>query len=156
MCRLAAITSDEYFSPMENVHALNTMKEGHDGSGMGLVLKDLGGAFSEFKDLPILSCISSRTGFHTVNEYMHKHGFVEKYMWSPTLRPVSGIERHDHYFSKVYQYPDYYRDRPLQEKEELLLKTRLDLREMGQADESIVVFSFYPDVLSLKEVVPAG
>ncbi len=43
MCRLSAITSSEYFSPMENVMALNTMKEGHDGSGLGLVLKDLGG-----------------------------------------------------------------------------------------------------------------
>ncbi|MFZ2198167.1 MAG: hypothetical protein WAV13_10570 [Thermodesulfovibrionales bacterium] len=42
MCRLAAITSSEYFSPMENVLALETMKEGHDGSGMGIMLKDLG------------------------------------------------------------------------------------------------------------------
>ena len=45
MCRLAAITSKEYFSPMENILALETMKEGHDGSGLGLTLKDLGGDF---------------------------------------------------------------------------------------------------------------
>jgi hypothetical protein len=32
---------------MENIVALETMKEGHDGSGMGLILKGLGG---EFKD----------------------------------------------------------------------------------------------------------
>ena len=35
MCRLSAITSSEYISPMENIHALETMKEGHDGSGLG-------------------------------------------------------------------------------------------------------------------------
>ena len=35
MCRLSAITSGDYFSPMENILALETMKEGHDGSGLG-------------------------------------------------------------------------------------------------------------------------
>ncbi len=57
MCRLAAITSDKYFSPMENVLALETMKEGHDGSGMGLVLKNLGGEFETLKKFPVLSAI---------------------------------------------------------------------------------------------------
>jgi glutamate synthase domain-containing protein 1 len=32
------------------------------------------------------------------------------------------------------------------------MRTRLALREMGREDESIVVFSFYPDVMTLKEV----
>ncbi len=59
MCRLAAITSSEYFSPMENVIALETMKEGHDGSGMGLMLKDLGGEFEELKNYPALSGMCS-------------------------------------------------------------------------------------------------
>ncbi|MCK4267573.1 MAG: glutamate synthase, partial [Actinomycetia bacterium] len=62
MCRLSAITSDSYFSPMENILALETMKEGHDGSGLGLMLKDLGGVFADFKDYPILSCICSDKG----------------------------------------------------------------------------------------------
>jgi len=52
MCRLSAITSSEYFSPMENIHALETMKEGHAGPGLGLMLKDLGGPFEEFKGFP--------------------------------------------------------------------------------------------------------
>ena len=43
MCRLCAIVSAEYFSPMESILALETMKEGHDGSGLGLTLRDLGG-----------------------------------------------------------------------------------------------------------------
>jgi len=38
------------------------------------------------------------------------------------------------------------------EKEDLLLRTRLELRAIGEVDESIFVFSFYPDILTLKEV----
>ena len=62
MCRLAAITSNKYFSPMENILALETMKEGHDGSGLGLTLKDLGGEFEEFKGYPVMSGICSKEG----------------------------------------------------------------------------------------------
>jgi glutamate synthase domain-containing protein 1 len=152
MCRLAAITSNEYFSPMENVLALETMKEGHDGSGMGLILKDLDGQFRDLKDSPILSGICSREGYRVLEEYMQKLGFREKHMWSPSTRNVRGVEKRDYYFAKVYDYPEEYGDKPWAEKEDLLMNTRLALRKMGEADESIVVFSFYPDVLTIKEV----
>jgi len=49
MCRLVAITSNECLSPIENILALETMKEGHDSSGLGLTLKDLGGEFEKLK-----------------------------------------------------------------------------------------------------------
>jgi len=152
MCRLAAITSDEYFSPMENVLALETMKEGHDGSGMGLMLKNLGGEFEELKEYPILSGICSQKGIKLLDEYMDRLGFKLKYVWSPKLRYVKGIYPRDYYFARVYDYPDSYKDKSMKEKEDLLMQTRLALRAMGESDESIVVFSFYPDVLTLKEV----
>ncbi|UCD34150.1 MAG: glutamate synthase [Nitrospiraceae bacterium] len=152
MCRLAAITSRDYFSPMENVIALETMKEGHDGSGMGLILKGLGGEFKELKDYPVLSGICSEAGLKTLDDYMNKLGFKMKYTWTPKTRPVKGIESRDYYFARVYDYPDMYRDKPLDEKESLLMKTRLSLRKLGEKDESIIVFSFYPDILALKEV----
>jgi len=50
MCRLAAITSDKHFSPMENILSLETMKEGNDGSGLGLTMKDLDGEFGKLKE----------------------------------------------------------------------------------------------------------
>jgi len=152
MCRLAAITSSEYFSPMENVLALETMKEGHDGSGMGIMLKDLGGDFAELKDYPILSGICSEAGFETVGKYMHTHGFRVKHVWAPSITAVKGMRKRDHYFARVYQYPESYLEKTMAEKEELLLRTRLELRKLGEADESIIIFSFYPDVLTLKEV----
>lgn len=154
MCRLSAITSNEYFSPMENILALETMKEGHDGSGLGLVLKDLGGEFEEFKGYPILSGICSRKGLEKLDQYMDAQGFRELHVWEPRIRMVPGFEtrRRDHYVVKVYDYPYKYGNQPMELKEEFLMEIRLSLRNMGEADESIFVFSFYPDILTLKEV----
>jgi glutamate synthase domain-containing protein 1 len=152
MCRLAAITSREYFSPMENIIALETMKEGHDGSGLGLTLKDLGGEFKKMKGYPILSGICSNTGAKTLDEFMKKSGFKLKEVWTPKIKPVKGVSRRDHYFARVYDYPAAYKDKTAKEKEDLLMNVRLALRKIGEPDGSIFVFSFYPDVLTLKEV----
>lgn len=137
---------------MENVIALETMKEGHDGSGMGLVLKNLGGEFESLKGYPVLSGICSEEGYKTLEGHMKKSGFHEVHMWSPQVKCRRGVKKRDYYFAKFYQYPDSYSGKTWAEKEDLLMKTRLALRAMGEADESIVVFSFYPDVITLKEV----
>lgn len=152
MCRLAAITSDRYFSPMENILALETMKEGHDGSGLGLTLKDLGGEFEKLKKYPILSGICSRNGRKTLDDFMERNGFKLKHEWTPRIKPIKGIEARGHYFARVYDYPSSYKDKTLKEKEDLLMNTRLGLRRAGESDGSIFAFSFYPDVLTLKEV----
>ncbi len=152
MCRLSAITSSEYFSPMESIMTLETMKEGHDGSGLGLMLKDLGGPFADFKKYPVLSAVCSQRGLGLLDEYMKAHGFREKYFWTPAIKPAAGVERRDHYVAKAYDYPESYWDKPLREKEDLLMNTRLALRKIGEPDEHLFVFSFYPDVLTLKEV----
>jgi glutamate synthase domain-containing protein 1 len=155
MCRLAAITSSEYVSPMECITSLETMKEGHDGSGLGLVFKDLGGEFENLKEYPILSGICSKKGMEVLDEYMERLGFKVKFMWEPKIKnpgPRSEIRKRDHYIAKAYKYPEEYQDKSEDEKEELRVKVRLDLRRMGENDESIFVFSFYPDILTLKEV----
>ena len=74
MCRLSAITSSDYISPMENILALETMKEGHDGSGLGLMLKDMAGPFADFKQYPTLSAICSNKGLRDLEDYMKAHG----------------------------------------------------------------------------------
>jgi glutamate synthase domain-containing protein 1 len=152
MCRLAAITSSDYFSPVENILALETMKEGHDGSGMGLMLKGLGGEFEELNEYPILSGICSENGVKVLDDYMNKAGFKLKYTWTPKTKAVKGIDARDYYFARVYDYPDMYKDKPMEIKETLLLKTRLSLRDLGKQDESIIIFTFYPDIMALKEV----
>jgi hypothetical protein len=152
LCRLSAITSINYFSPMENILALETMKEGHDGSGLGLVLKDLGGAFQDLKEFPVLSGIFSENGLDRLDHFMTEAGFALKFDWEPKLRPVPGISPRGRYLARAYDYPAELKGKPWEEKEALLTKTRLALRRHGEPDESMFVFSFYPDVISLKEV----
>lgn len=152
MCRLSAITSSAYISPMECILALETMKEGHDGSGLGLMLKDMGGPFEDYKQYPTLSAICSSAGLRLLDEYMKTQGFTEKFSWAPEIKAVAGIERREHYLAKTYDYPAAYRDKNKSAKEDLLLQTRIALRKLGEPDGSLFVFSFYPDVLTLKEV----
>jgi glutamate synthase domain-containing protein 1 len=137
---------------MENILALETMKEGHDGSGLGLTLKDLGGEFRKLKAYPVLSGICSKSGAKVLDAFMGKAGFKLKYNWAPKLKSVKGMAPRDHYFAKVYDYPASFKNRPTREKEDLLMKTRVALRNIGEPDGSIFVFSFYPDVITLKEV----
>jgi glutamate synthase domain-containing protein 1 len=152
MCRLAAITSKEYISAIEPILALETMKEGHDGSGLGLTLKDLGGPFEKLKQYPVLSGIASSSGKGMLDGYMKKNGFKLKYEWQPKIKKVQGITARDNYFARVYDYPAASKNATLEEKESLLMNTRLALRKIGESDGSIFVFSFYPDVITLKEV----
>ncbi|MBF0606308.1 MAG: glutamate synthase [Candidatus Magnetobacterium sp. LHC-1] len=152
MCRLSAISSMDYISPIENILALETMKEGHDGSGMGLILKDLGSEFEEFKDYPVLSGICSKHGLKTLDNYLNGEGFKLRHTWSPKLKPTRGIKAREYYFARVYEYPQQFANASREVKDDLLLRTRIALRMMGQEDESIIVFSFYPDIITLKEV----
>ncbi|MCG6553962.1 MAG: hypothetical protein L7F77_16695, partial [Candidatus Magnetominusculus sp. LBB02] len=152
MCRLSAITARDYFSPVENILTLETMKEGHDGSGMGLILKDLGGEFESLKEMPVLSGICSNDGLANLDNYMSSAGFKLVHTWAPKIMPVRGIAARDNYFARFYDYPDDVKNQTQAFKESRLLKTRLALRKMGEVDESIIVFSFYPDVITLKEV----
>lgn len=140
---------------MENILALDTMKEGHDGSGLGLTLRNLGGEFADLKGKPIMSGICSDNGLRELDNFMYAQGFEELHLWKPDINsraPEPEFGRHDHYFAKVYDYPQAYRNRSQADREQLLMDTRLNLRHMGESDKSIFVFSFYPDVLTLKEV----
>ncbi|MEA3332931.1 MAG: glutamate synthase [Pseudomonadota bacterium] len=153
MCRLSAIISDSYFSPMENIMALETMKEGHDGSGLGLVLRDLGGEFLGMKEFPILSGICNKEGLRVMDEYMVKLGFKTKHLWNPRIKDYRGdMKARGFYFARAYEYPEWAEEAGEKVQSELLTKTRLELREMGKDDASIIIFSFWPDLITLKEV----
>ena len=64
MCRLFALTSKDPVSPILAVKALDVMKEGHDGSGVGLLLQDLGVAFQAVRrcqeTLCLIQCIAQQ------------------------------------------------------------------------------------------------
>ena len=76
MCRLFALTSETPQSPMTAIKALDVMKEGHDGSGVGILLRDLGGPFEDMKDAPILSGIFTEQGMKRLDLFMMDQGFM--------------------------------------------------------------------------------
>jgi len=154
MCRLFALTSKDPLSPMAAIHALDVMKEGHDGSGVGLFLTDLGGDFEQFHGGPILSGIFSNEGIKTLDRYMLDMDFMTKYKLSfrPTKRPPAGTPRRDNYLIRVYEYPPAWDNLTKEEVQRRLMLCRLQLKEMGEKDGSMIVFSFWPDVIMIKEV----
>jgi len=154
MCRLFAVTSNEPLSPMTVIHAIDVMKEGHDGSGVGLFLTDLGGEFEKFKDDPILSGIFSNEGLKNLDRFMIDQDFMVKYKLSikPSKNPPAGTPKRDNYVIRVYEYPPDWEGLTQEEKNFRLMMIQLQLRQMGEQDESMLIFSFWPDVIMIKEV----
>jgi hypothetical protein len=154
MCRLFAITSETPLSPMVAMEAMDVMREGHDGSGVGLFLRDLSGPFEEMKDAPILSGIFSEAGIKRLDRYMMDLGFMTKYKISIKVpkAPLPGTPRRDLYLIRAYEYPEEWEDLGQTQIEDRLVQIRLELREMGQQEEDMIVFSFWPDVIMIKEI----
>ncbi len=154
MCRLFALTSKDPVSPMLAIKALDVMKEGHDGSGMGLLLKDLGGPFEEMKDAPILSGIFTEEGIRRLDLFMMDIGFLTKYKISLKLpkKPVKGIPRRDLYLIRAYELPEDWENIDQEELASRLLDIRLKIREMGEEKKDMMVFSFWPDTIMIKEI----
>src|SRR5512145_1197878 len=154
MCRLFAITSQDPLSPMVAINALNVMKEGHDGSGVGLFLTDLGGEFEKFKNEPILSGIFSNEGIKALDRFMIDLDFMVKYKLSfrPTRPVPAGTPKRDNYVIRVYEYPAEWEGLSQEEIQFRLMMVQLQLRQMGEKDESMLIFSFWPDVIMLTEV----
>ena len=154
MCRLFAITSKEPLSPMVAVEALNVMREGHDCSGVGLFLRDLAGPFEEMKNAPILSGIFSEKGLRRLDSFMMDLGFMTKYKITIKVpkTPPPGVPKRDVYLIRAYEYPEEWDDLSDPERLQRLLPIRLQLRAMGEEKQDMIVFSFWPDVIMIKEI----
>lgn len=154
MCRLFALTSRDPVSPMRAIDALNVMKEGHDGSGVGLFLSGLGGPFEELKENPILSGIFTDAGLKRVFEYMAERGHRAKYsaMFKPECEPPVGTPKRGTYASLAYNMSEEWHALSVEEQGAALVQMRLDLRAEGEKTGDIMVFSFWPDTIMIKEV----
>jgi glutamate synthase domain-containing protein 1 len=154
MCRLFAITSNDPLSPMVAIDALDVMREGHDGSGVGLFLRDLGGPFQEMKNAPILSGIFTEKGIKRLDTFMMDIGFMTKYKITIKVpkKPPAGVPKRDVYLIRAYEYPEEWDHLSTEELYQRLLETRLQLRQMGEEKKDMIVFSFWPDVIMIKEI----
>ncbi|MBF0200163.1 MAG: glutamate synthase [Desulfamplus sp.] len=154
MCRLFALTSKDPVSPMEALKALDVMKEGHDGSGVGILLRDLGGPFEDMKDAPILSGIFSEEGIRKLDLFMMDQGFMTKYKMSIKVSKtgLEGTPKRGLYLIRAYEYPESWDGMDEKELATRLLMTRLRIREMGEDKKDMIVFSFWPDTIMIKEL----
>ncbi len=154
MCRLFALTSQDPVSPMLAIKALDVMKEGHDGSGVGLLLQDLGGPFEEMKDAPILSGIFSEEGIRRLDLFMMDQGFLTKYKISLKIpkKSIEGIPRRGLYLIRAYELPEEWDSFTSEEISKRLMLMRLKIREMGEEKHDMIVFSFWPDTIMIKEI----
>ena len=154
MCRIGSIKSLEPVPPSVALRLMISQQEGHDNSGFAMVMKDLAGAFLHYKNFPLLSMACTGRGVQLVNEYMEQHGFVQVAQWVPEVdrQPNLKIEAMPRYVFRNYDYPEIYRYRTQAEREDLLLDTRLALRKLLEEGNDGYVYSFWPDVLTLKEI----
>ncbi len=158
MCRLALKTANEPFSPYQVLEAMETMQEGYDGSGLGLLLRGI--TFEDFKystKFPLLSgIVHTKKAEQRLDEYMDDQGYELKYDHRFTMkrkRPRSGPRSQHRYLIRAYRMPEQFRDADITVKETELLKTRLALRKIGEEhNNEMTIFSFYPDVAMIKEV----
>jgi hypothetical protein len=154
MCRLFALASKDYVSPTIALKGLVAMREGYDGSGFGMLLKDLGGPFENMKDAPILSGIFTSKGLRKLDYYMLDLGFTTKYKITFKLSetPPPGVPKRDIYLIRAYDYPSEWDDMDDLERHHRLMLIRLKLKEMGTEHNDIYVFSLWPDTILIKEV----
>jgi len=154
MCRIGAIKSKKYIHPSISLELMRSQQEGHDNSGFAFVMQDLGGIFEAYKDLPLLSMACTDEGMKMAEDILHNIGFVRVMQWSPEVNPSHEltIEPMPNYVFEVFQYPKSYKYSPQEEKEELLVNTRLKIRKALEKDNEGYVYSFWPDVLMLKEI----
>jgi hypothetical protein len=139
---------------MVALNALDVMREGHDCSGVGIFLRDLAGPFEEMKDAPILSGIFSDSGIKRLDSFMMDIGLMTKYKISIKLpkTPPPGVPKRDVYLIRAYEYPEEWEDLSQQEIYDKLLMIRLQLRAMGEEKNDMIVYSFWPDVIMIKEI----
>ena len=153
MCRLFAMTASEPVSPMRAIHALNVMKEGHDGSGVGLYLSGLSGAFADHPEHPVLSGIFTARGLDRLDEIMEGLGFRAGHTLAITKdAPPAGTPRRGTYLARAYAPPLGWDAMTPAERGAALVTTRVAIRTEGEKTKDMMAFSFWPNVIMLKEV----
>jgi len=154
MCRIGAIKSKKYLHSEISLRLMRSQQEGHDDSGFAFVMQDLGGIFESYKDLPCLSMAATVEGTRLAEDLLHSLGFTRVLQWSPDVnhKPGLKISPMPNYIFEVLKYPKSHKYATKEEKEQLLIDTSLRLRKALETNNSGYIYSFWPDILTLKEI----
>ncbi|ORJ58693.1 class II glutamine amidotransferase [Geothermobacter hydrogeniphilus] len=154
MCRIGAIKSLDFVHPSMALQLMQSQQKGHDNSGFAMVMHDLGGIFENYKKLPTLSMAATDEGVRLAEDILHEAGFQRVLQWVPETNPQPGLDINamPNYVFETFDYPKHLRNGDKKEQEDLLLDMRLKLREALEPNEEGFVYSFWPDVVTLKEI----
>jgi len=85
---------------------------------------------------------------------MMDQGFLTKYKISLKIskKPVEGIPRRGLYLIRAYELPEGWDTLEQEEISRRLMMIRLKIREMGEEKKDMIVFSFWPDTIMIKEI----
>ena len=76
MCRIGAIKSSNYIHPSKALYLMLSQQKGHDNSGFAMVMQDLSGVFSDYKDIPLMSYACTDHGVKLIGKYVIKVGVL--------------------------------------------------------------------------------
>lgn len=154
MCRIGAIKSKTPVEPVLILRMMTAMQKGHDNSGFAMVMQDLDGVFLNYKKYPLLSMACTSAGLKLTDDFLKDKGFEFVNEWIPETSQSSDLnfERMPHYVFRNYDYPPGYRNQSFYHQKKILVETRLELREKLIQQSEGFVYSFWPDVLTLKEI----
>lgn len=154
MCRIGALKSRHYMHPSKALLLMQSQQKGHDNSGFAMVMQDLGGIFADYKHLPTLSLACTDEGLTIAADLLHAKGFRRVQQWMPDINAQPGldIQAMPNYVFETFNYPEEFKNATDEDKGELLTDTRLELRAALEKDEKGFVYSFWPDVITLKEI----
>ncbi len=154
MCRLLGISSNDYMVPDRALFALDVMQDGIEDSGIGLLLRGLGGPFKKIRSVPILSGIFSKSGIKRLGHFMLDNGFTTKYKLNikPFKKRPSGVPKRDIYLVSAYDYPSEWENLTDAERLEKLTIIRMELVKLGKDSGDMIPFAFWPDTIVIKEI----
>lgn len=154
MCRIGAIKSKNKIHPSLALKLMRSQQEGHDDSGFAFVMQDMGGLFENYKDLPLLSMAATIEGTRIVEDILNEIGFSRVMQWTPDVNHDKNLKivAMPNYIFQVVQYPKSYKHATKLEKEQLLIDTTLKIRKALDENNSGYIYSFWPDVLTIKEI----
>ena len=154
MCRIGAIKSLDYVHPSKALQLMQSQQKGHDNSGFAMMMQDLGGIFADVKHLPTLSLAATDEGVRLAEQILGDAGFHRVHQYVPKVYPAKGldIQAMPNYVYQTFDYPTAVKDAAWEVKEALLVEMRLRLRAALEPKEQGFAYSFWPDVLTLKEI----
>lgn len=135
---------------------MESMQEGYDGSGLGLLLR--GVTFADFKyqkhDTIVSGVVTTKEALKRLNLFMQEKGFAKKYAHEFGTDPskTEEMERRQ-YFVRVYQNPTHWDVYCKGRIEQELMLTTLELIKDGENHGGdLTIFSVWPDVVIIKEI----